>query len=99
RFPRQLWEGEPGAGYLDGLAWSSDSSRLAYVDGSHLHVARADASGDRIVGVPARGCYAPVWSHNSRRVSLTCGDGVRSPDGRWVARSRGDITVEAPPGC
>jgi len=89
-FPRQLWEGGPG-GRIDGVAWSPDSSRLAYLADGKVRVSRADGSGVRVVGSAASGCGLPVWSRDSRRLSAVCRDGILSPDGRWNARARREL--------
>lgn len=88
KFRRQLWEGPTR--HLGGVAWSPDSTRIAYVVDS-LHVARADGSRDRIVGAPTPGCNAPAWSRDGRTVSPTCQDGIRSPDGRWTVKARREL--------
>jgi Tol biopolymer transport system component len=62
------------------VAWSPDSSRLAYVQ-KGLHVVRDDGTQDRIVDPSAAG--TPVWSRDGRRVAAVAG--IPSPNGRWRA--------------
>lgn len=82
---------------IGAAVWAPDSKRFAYVivdRVSTVHVAAADATGDRIVrrveNSPAIG-----WTRDSRRIRvLGAVDPLSSPNGKWhVARTSAGLTV------
>jgi TolB protein len=89
---------ESGRIYVDGKpvargtepAWSRDGSRLAYVRGGALYVARADGSGEhRVVAPPAD---SPSWSPDGKRIVFSTGRDivvVRLADGRRMRLAHG----------
>jgi len=52
---------------IEQIVWSPDATRLAYVDGGTLHVARADGTHDRTLGANADD---PQWSPDGGRVAF-----------------------------
>jgi hypothetical protein len=79
---------------IEGVAWSPDSRRFAYLccvvptpaARWGLHVVSADGSTDRVVNSSRILDGTIVWSSDGRHVHLAAGytDGTRSPNGEWT---------------
>jgi dipeptidyl aminopeptidase/acylaminoacyl peptidase len=60
----------------DDPMWSSDGSRIAYVQDSDIWVMNADGSGKtNLTNTPHDGEYEPAWSPDGHRIAFQSGDG------------------------
>jgi Tol biopolymer transport system component len=65
------------------FTWAPDGSRLAYSNGGHLTVVRADGSGERIL-LAGEGALDPTWSPDGSHIAFH-----RSGDGPYVIPADG----------
>lgn len=57
-------------------AWSPDGARIAYVGGQHIHVVKADGTGNQDVTPGETGALEPAWSPNGKQVSYLAGSSI-----------------------
>ena len=60
-------------GPADMPAWSPDGTRIAYVGGRHVHVVRADGTGNRDITPGEPGTREPAWSPDGAQISYVTG--------------------------
>ena len=71
-------------------AFSPDGTRIAFMRGAEVVVARPDATGVRVLGSGQSPSWAPLWSPDGRLILVVC-----HPPGRDPARSARLCTLDA----